>query len=381
MALVEVFELEGDAVAGRPHGLPSSSGADATGHTTMDSAIPDHLRCPRTREARASESYRPPNPAFCARLAPSVSQVVMAFHGAQYRCAEGRQVARQGLAKLRRTAQESARPPQDDMAFTVDEAGYETLVWASYWTDAEAYGQWERAVAGWWDSNERLQGSVGWFREIATPRAERFETLLSTPDRPEGVARLAASMSSEIREHGYWGSMRDRLPASQTDALRAGAASEAPAWGQRVRLGGFDNLALIRSGQDWSDTEGDERRLYLQTIEPRLREGMDYLRDQGAAIGCLGNRYLVRVDADHNPVECSYGLSWWRDLEQMERWSESHPTHVEIFGAFMRMVQRLEFRLDLRLYHEVSVLRAEDQRYEYVNCHPGTGLLRAWACA
>jgi aldoxime dehydratase len=59
----------------------------------------------------------------------------------------------------------------------------------------------------------------------------------------------------------------------------------------------------------------------------------------------------------------------------MERWSESHPTHLEIFAAFMRMAQSLDFRL-LRLYHEVSVLRAEEQRFEYLNCHPGTGLLR-----
>jgi Haem-containing dehydratase len=31
---------------------------------------------------------------------------------------------------------------------------------------------------------------------------------------------------------------------------------------------------------------------------------------------------------------------------------------------------------NLRLYHEVSVLDAAAQRYEYINCHPGTGLLR-----
>jgi aldoxime dehydratase len=31
---------------------------------------------------------------------------------------------------------------------------------------------------------------------------------------------------------------------------------------------------------------------------------------------------------------------------------------------------------NMRLYHEVSVLDAVAQRYEYINCHPGTGLLR-----
>lgn len=342
----------------------------------MESAIPPHLRCPRTRQARASDDYIPPVPAYCARMDASANPVVMAYFGVQYRTAAGRTVAREQLSVLRRAAPLPLWPRHDDLAFAIDEAGFETLVWAAYWSDPAAFEQWELAVADWWNSDERLQGPCGWFREVAVPRAERFETLFSSPDRAEGAARLAASMSGAIREHAYWGSLRDRLAASQTEPLRAGAPWSRPAPGRRVRLSGSENLALIRSGQDWSDTEGEERRLYLQQIEPRLREGMQYLSDRGDDVGCLANRYLVQVDEDLNPLEKSYGLSWWRDLEHMERWSESHPTHLEIFAAFMRMTQALGFQLRLRLYHEVSVLRAEEQRFEYVNCHPATGLLR-----
>jgi len=342
----------------------------------MESAIPQHLRCPRTRQARASADYTPPVAAYCARMDASVEQVVTAYFGVQYRTAAGRTAAREQLSVLRRAALVPFGPRHDDLAFTVDGAGYETLVWAAYWSDAAAFEQWEHAVADWWNSNERLQGPCGWFREVALPRVERFETLFSSPDRREGAATLAPSMSGEIREHAYWGSMRDRLAASQTDPLRTAASSPRPAPGRRVRTSGSENLALIRSGQDWSDTEGEERRLYLQQIEPRLREGMQYLSDRGNDVGCLVNRYLVQVDEDLNPLEKSYGLSWWRDLEHMERWSESHPTHLEIFAAFMRMAQRLDFQLRLRLYHEVSVLRAEEQRFEYLNCHPATGLMR-----
>ena len=32
---------------------------------------------------------------------------------------------------------------------------------------------------------------------------------------------------------------------------------------------------------------------------------------------------------------------------------------------------------DLTLYHEVSVFDASNQYFEYINCHPKTGLLRA----
>ncbi len=57
----------------------------------------------------------------------------------------------------------------------------------------------------------------------------------------------------------------------------------------------------------------------------------------------------------------------------MERWAESHPTHVAIFGSFMRLCQELNFELQLRVYHEVSVLKMDEQSYEYINCHPRTG--------
>ncbi|MDJ0115151.1 phenylacetaldoxime dehydratase family protein, partial [Rhodococcus erythropolis] len=54
-----------------------------------------------------------------------------------------------------------------------------------------------------------------------------------------------------------------------------------PAAGGRVVVRGHDNIALIRSGQDWADAEADERSLYLDEILPTLQSGMDFLRDNG----------------------------------------------------------------------------------------------------
>jgi Haem-containing dehydratase len=100
-----------------------------------------------------------------------------------------------------------------------------------------------------------------------------------------GLLRLLGSMSDPIIEHGYWGSMRDRLPLSQTDQMDPSGEltvkQGAPAKGGRVIVGGHDNLALIRSGEDWSLTEGEERRSWFEDIEPVLHEGMNYLRDDG----------------------------------------------------------------------------------------------------
>ncbi|WP_267873812.1 phenylacetaldoxime dehydratase family protein [Hyphomicrobium album] len=58
----------------------------------------------------------------------------------------------------------------------------------------------------------------------------------------------------------------------------------------------------------------------------------------------------------------------------LESWAESHHTHLRIFGTFMRLVEKLP---NLKLYHEVSVFDADAQHYEYINCHPNTGLMRA----
>ncbi len=110
---------------------------------------------------------------------------------------------------------------------------------------------------------------------------------------------------------------------------------------------------------------------------PILRAGMDFLRDEGVAIGCFANRYMTIVDRDGKPTEKSYGMSWWKSLAALERWSESHPTHVRIFGAAMQYLSKLGPAAKLRLYHEVTVAKAADQFFEYRNCHGKTGMLRA----
>src|SRR5882672_2462022 len=138
---------------------------------------------------------------------------------------------------------------------------------------------------------------------------------------------------SNVVSVAYWGGMRDRIPLSQTNEMAPGGNPELIRDGARLRIVAHDNLCLIRSGQDWSDTETSERKLYLEDVEPVLREGMDFLSDEGVSIGCYANRYMRVLGADGSPTEKSYGRSWWKSLAALERWAESHPTHVRIFGA------------------------------------------------
>lgn len=343
----------------------------------MESAIPEQLRCTRTRPARASSDYTPPYPAWVARFTPTTTQMVVGCFGVQ--CQGGRRKALKAIQPILDQLSLHHGPRHHDLAHHVDAEGYDTVIAMAYWDAIAPFQQWRTRpdVDAWWQAPARLDEGVGYFREIFLPHVERFETLFSTPDKFEGAALLASHLSDEIQEHGYWGGMRDRIPASQNDGLVAGRTSaDRPRPGHRVVVQGPDNVALIRSGQDWGETDGEERRLYLRSIEPVLGAGMDFLEQKGESVGCHYNRYMQHIDLEGDPIEKSFGLSLWRTLEHMERWSESHSTHLAIFGTFMQVVQQMNFQLKLRLYHEVSVIKAEEQHFEYINCHPKTGFLR-----
>ncbi|MGY8711127.1 phenylacetaldoxime dehydratase family protein [Bradyrhizobium sp. 18BD] len=340
----------------------------------MESAIPVHLETARTRHKRVPDDYQPPYPSFVARYKPAVSRVVMAYFGVQYR-GEAPPAAREALAEIASLFAGECGPSHWDRAHYIDQSGHANIVSVAYWSNVARFDDWFALAREAWTGKPRE--GIGTFIEVLRPTVARHETLFSSSDRPEGVAVIADGMSGEVQEHAYWGGMRDRIPLSQTDPMSPGGAPELIRDGARLHVKAHDNLCLIRSGQDWSDTEASERKLYLDDVEPVLREGMDFLRDDGLAIGCYANRYMQVLAADGSVNEKSYGQSWWKSLAALERWAESHPTHVRIFGAAMKYLSTLGPTAKLRLYHEVTVAAADEQFFEYLNCHAKTGMLAA----
>ncbi|RMQ70523.1 putative phenylacetaldoxime dehydratase [Pseudomonas syringae pv. tomato] len=297
------------------HGLPECTvEVQPVGATSViDSKVADLQYCLAPLLGNLRPAFKRQTHQY--KFIPLAGQVVMAYFGIQAL----HPVGLPDLAPITKYFVAGSGPQYWDSARCVDANGLHTCIAIAYWRDVDAFYQWrnDSGFNQWWQDPAREKGPIGWFLEVVCPSAERFETLFSAPGTPEGVAHLATHMSEPILEHAYWGSSRDRIPLAQTDALigSGGPTSEAPQRPGRVRVSGRDNLCLIRSGQDWSSTTGQERDLYLNDIQPVLKTGMTFLRDEGATVGCLNCRFMQALDSETGePVEKSFGLAWFDDL-------------------------------------------------------------------
>lgn len=282
---------------------------------------------------------------------------------------------------------DNVRPSFWEVAAVTDKKGAFNIAVLAYWPGTETYKRWESesGFATWWQSKDRETDGHGWFKEVLCPSIDRFETVFSNPENPEGAANMQERISGEMEEHAYWGSMRDRLAAAQDNELRGERGTQTAkncdadrTLSKRVRIPGRKNLCVIRSGQDWSDTLPAERKLYLETIHPVLVEGMNFLRDEGREAGCYAMNLWDVVNSKQKyeaDQERTYGLGYFDDLASLEHWSKSHQTHINIFGGFLMYAKKLDNVLSLRLFHEVYVLEPSQQVFEYVGCHQETGML------
>ena len=380
------------ALAGNPSSLISYTAIPCDGNLfpkipkMLESAIPKRLQQERTTAISTPENYEPPFPAYCARFPENTKELVMAIVGAQY----ASPVDNDGAAIshlsgfMENSPDADTRPSFWELTSVVDTTGAYNIAVIAYWPNRASYTRWSAASGfqTWWEGINPEEERHGWFLEVFFPSFERFETVFSDNEVPEGAANMRESVSGPMKEHAYFGSMRDRLPIAQTDSLvgepahfsknQTGYKSK-----RRIRVPGKNNLTVIRSGQDWSNTRPEERKLYVETMHPVLTKGMNFLRDQGEEVGCYSCRLMDVID----PVsfeankDRTFGLAYFDDLSSLERWSKRHKTHLDIFGGFLQYAKRLDNNISLRLFHEVLVLTPEQQLFEYIGCHEKFGML------
>lgn len=344
----------------------------------LESAIPQHLRQPGNCPFRGRTKALP-YPTYVARFPATVSQVVICYLGIQTLGQESMpafQTANHALVSLLGLPD---GPQYWDQSTFIDRAGFTNHLFALYWRNPARYDRWTECgnVADWWESRERETDGIGYFKEVFTPRSSHLETHYATRE-PQALGNLGDRMSGEIIEHAYWGAMRDRIPASQTDTLSPVGRpliTNKPGNEKRRVIIPHENLCIIRSGQDWENADQQEIDLYKEVILPQLSQGMHFLNQNGLDIGCLGNRFVNIIDSNGAIRKQSYGLSYWTGLDALEKWAATHETHLRIFGAAQAYMGKLGSAAKLTTYHEVAVMTAREQSFEYVNCHAYTGML------
>ncbi|MCL6737475.1 phenylacetaldoxime dehydratase family protein [Streptomyces neyagawaensis] len=326
---------------------------------------------------RRPEGHRPSYPAFTARFPDATDAIVFA----QFAVRGPDQAAVTAAAReLDALLTGENGPRHVDRVRTVHEDEQHTRMALVYWDSVDSHRAWwsSKEVTTWWEELPE-DGPLAYWREVATIPVRRFETMHSGEWPDNGVSNFTPIEVTEL--HDYWGGMRDRIRDSRDSELDPQEPDFRPCAdggrGRRVRFSNPDNLAFIRTAQDWSHCGEVERATYTRDVAPTLRAGAQYIADHRES-GCTTATYVQELDATWStPQDRTCVLAWWVSLNHLEEWTVNHPTHQAIFGAFHGMLQRHDFRLDLRLWHEVCVLPAGAAEFEYVNCAPGTGLLAA----
>jgi aliphatic aldoxime dehydratase len=322
------------------------------------------------------EGFEPPYVAYEARYRDETKQLISAFIGVQQRDDS----ADAERASLQQLLGAEYGPDIVEQGWHADVAGSLTHVHMAYWRDPASFQRWsDNGIAGWLQTNTQLNGK--WI-EVARVSPSALDTLIADADVNWGLARLGDRIDV-TPDHGYWGGTRDRIRISASEDISnpEGPGMTVPkdpplGLGQVVDVVMPPNVVVARGGPDWSRCVGDELEEFLNSVYPAYVRGGRYLRDSGAESGCYAASLVQETDKSGKNVKRNHLIAYFVQLDDLERWTKSHPTHLEIFGRFLALFKRIERMPAVNLYHEVSVIPTGNLTATYVNCLPNTGLLR-----
>ena len=326
----------------------------------------------RTHPLRMPKGWEPPIPAWSSTFVEAQKSVSMVVVGFQH--PEGMSVE----AHLRDLHAMLDGADIRDLVESDAGGGLLETVCIAYWRNADAASALLASdrFAAFWEKHSAGDLSYGLFKECTNIPFNRSETLFSGPVHDHGYSQLRTGVVGPVPHHQYWGGMRDRIPLSAHDLLEGSGPVRVIEQSDRHQVvEANDNLCIIRSGQDWSQCDAAQLAEYQEQIEPVLKAGMAFLRDKGDQVNCYACRYMKDLALDGGDPKRSCGLAYFKSMQDLEGWAEHHPTHLKIFNTFLSIAPKYGPDLQLRLWHEVSVLPAAGQRATYVNCRAGTGLL------
>lgn len=261
-----------------------------------------------------------------------------------------------------------------------DTRGFVDLVHVGYWKDATQHERWllSAPLAVWFKKLDPQTISFGAWHEVIQSPMDRFETIYSDPRKDFGIAAVPGAAITEMTTNGYFGAARDRLPVSAIDTLEAPEPFEqriVDSSGRRLRVESGHNMAVIRSGQYWEPAEGEQLEDYEKELQPKLQRGMDYLDQNQMDTGTLSLRNFISLDKNtYEPLRETSTLAYFHSLGDLEKWAAGHTTHHAIYHHAIEKNREYGPERTVVTWHEIFVL-PRSSRFEYVNCHPDTGLL------
>jgi aldoxime dehydratase len=335
----------------------------------------------RTNPLRRPKGFEPTVQRWSASVPGKFDSYVVAIFGVQGDDAQALR-ASPFFAWFAKAQAIAAAPDVHDHARYTDETGQLNHLVTAYWVDKARFAAWcgSSEVASWWNDAARLDEACGYFREEMTVPLERQETLY-WQDYPAGLCRSGDVGVYPTPYCGYYGAMRDRIPLAAVDPLQSAAGTELRPPQQRQSKGAHwqivtpHNLAVIRSATFWGRCDAEQQADFEEKLRRPLERGMDFLRNNAVEAGCCSLRYQGTCEVDGKAVPEAHALGYFLGLANLENWAERHSSHHAIFSSAMARYRKYGAANQLRTWHEVFILPQDGQRFEYVNCSPGTGLL------
>ncbi|HVW68082.1 MAG TPA: phenylacetaldoxime dehydratase family protein [Steroidobacteraceae bacterium] len=322
--------------------------------------------------------FTPPYDAYEARFRDSTKPLVAAFIGIQDRGGD----VEVTVNRLHDLLAGPDGPGSMERGWHVDDPGAYTRLVMAYWRDHEAFERWyaQRACQQWL-CDLTCDPLVGRWIEISKLLPRGIDTLIANPKVHWGIAQIADDVEV-TPDHAYWGGTRDRIRMSEESDLVCAAGPDLPDAKKISGVGAIVDVQMpaqtvvARGGPDWSKCPADEAVIFKNSVYPAYVAGGRYLRNHPQEAHCYTAYLVQETDETGRDVLRNHLIAYFVQLSDIENWTRNHPTHLEIYGRFMAMVQQLGRMPDMNLYHEVSVIPAGGLTATYVNCLPSTGLLR-----
>jgi aldoxime dehydratase len=274
----------------------------------------------------------------------------------------------------------TGKPNHHDIANFVDDQGFNTSIAVCYWLDEASYITWSDRFDSWCDGQDFMALQHGfWIESFSVAPPYRETNVFKEYIR--GLSACPMSTIEPMSESGYWGAARDRFSASAYDNFSPDETRELDYEPNKDTLGKHikvtdvpEQLCVIRSGVTWENCGDEQLASYEDNLKPKLDAGMSFLRQNPENSGCCSLRQVICLDPDGGVQKEAYSLGIFLTYGHLERWAHDHPTHLAIYTRALAERKKYQENLELLTYHEIYVLN-ENHRFEYINCHPNTGLL------